>query len=355
MSLTPGSLDTLIDRARQLVEPIDGLADRLREHLDATGAIHAFTHTTAPPLTMPIACVDGAVADEQTDALVWATAVGVAQTTGRDDHATSATAVVPVSGDTERLRSALMATCELSAAVAWPDRTVFMDGGLATPLISVAQGVTVTDPDVGQSLANHYRSRNVIETVDAYLDRLLEGHIAALPKQDTATGYIDLLRGALRSSLPAAQISALARMRDRPLVSSILRPGEMLRPRPATELARTEAKPNGGNPVAAALAKSYERLHDANTVHVTYFKPTRLPSRVIKVEYLERDLERFTTAHTLVAALDEQTLGPRMKEPLMQHQVDQAAKRLVTSNLSTITATAARLLDNASATSHYRT
>lgn len=353
MTLTHDAIAPLLDAAQRLVEPVSGMGERLRDHLEATDSILDFT--TAPAPTTPAACVDGAVADEQTDALVWVTAVGIAQTNGRPDHTVTASAVAPVSGDTERLRSALMATCELSAATAWDDRMVFMDGGLATPLISVAQGLTVSDPDVSTSIWRHYRDTDLATVVNTYLDRLLAGRIAALPKQDTATGYIDLWLDALRRDLDHSQQQVLGRMRDRPLIGGLLRPGEMLAPRPAVELARTEVKAPEGHDLSAALDAAYTRLRKATGIHVTYFKPTRLPGRVIKVEYLERDPTGYADGRAIAAALDAQTLGPRMKEPLMQHQVDQVAKRTVTTNLSTITGMAARALDNPAATAHYRT
>lgn len=354
MTLNNETVAPLLDSAQRLVEPVTGLADRLRDHLDTADGVFDYTqspHTT----TQTAACVDGAVADDQTDALVWVTAVGVAHTDGRANHTATTSAVVPVSGDTERLRSALMATCELSASTAWKDRMVFIDGGLATPLISVAQGLTVRDPDVAASIEQHYQDSDITEVVNTYLDRLLVGKIAALPKQDTATGYIDLWTTSLGDSLPDSQRQMLSRLRDRPVISGLLQPGEMLHPRPATELTRTEAKSPEGYDASSALDDAYGRMRQADGLHVTYFKPTRLPTRVIKVEYLERDPDGFTDGRTLAAMLDTQTRGPRMKEPLMQHQVDQAAKRLVTANLSTITSMAARAIDNPSATGHYRT
>lgn len=353
MSLAPGVVEQLLDIAQRLVEPVSGLREHLQGHLEVTGSFLDFPSAPAPDI--PAAFVDGAVADEQTDALVWVTAAGVAQTAGRGDHTETASTVAPVSGDTDRLRSALMATCELSAATAWDDRMVFMDGGLATPLISVAQGVTVGDPDVEASIAHRYREVDVVGVVNTYLDRLLDGQIVALPKQDTATGYVERFRAELRRDLTDAQRHALGRMRDRSLIGGVLQPGQMLRPRPAAELVRTDVKAPDGHEGAAALSSAYARLRDATGVHVAYFKPTRLPTRVIKMEYLERDIAGFADGLTLAAALDAQTLGPRMKEPLMQHQVDVAAKRVVTANLSSITGTAARALDNPAATSHYRT
>lgn len=358
MSLDQSTLAPIFERAQRLIEPVSGIAGRLRRHLAEAEAILDYTtgDQDGATATLEPAFVDGAVADEQTDALVWVAAVAAAQTSGRVDHQEVVCDVAPVSGDTDRLRAALMATCELLAATTWDDRMTFMDGGLATPMISIAQGVSVRDYDVASSLAARYRDIGITDVVGTYLDRLQAGQVAALPKQDTAHGYIDLIANSLAEDLTATQQQALNRMRDRPVIGGLLNAGEMIRPRPAVELARTQMKPAAEDrPLPYGLDAAYRRLQETAGIHVAYFKPTRLASRVIKMEYLEHDTTGYTTGKTLARILDAQTVGPRMKEPLGQHRVDEAAKRLVTANLSTITSMAARLMNDPAATAHYRT
>lgn len=359
MTLDVADIEPLIDAAQRLMAPASAAEGMIREHVETNGAIvdlpEPLDHDPARVTGPQFAAVDGAVADEQADALVWVTAVGVAQTEGRADHVATASAVAPVSSDTDRLRSALMASCELSAALACDDRTTCIDGGLATPLISIAQGLTVGDPDVAAAINRHYDKVAVVDVVDSYISRVIAGEVVALPKQDTATGYLDEWASALGDRLDTAARASLARLRDRPVVTSLLQPGQMLRPRRAVELSRTESKSPDTHAAAAGLAASYRRLGQANNVHVAYVKPRRLPTRVIKFEYLEDDPSTYSTGLAIASALDEQTLGPRMKEPLLQHQVDATAKRLVTSNLASILGLAGRALDDPSATVRYRT
>lgn len=355
MTVSHDSIKPLLNTAVRLIEPVRGLTQTLRDHLTEAGRVE--TVDPRPPETLlPPACVDGAVAHDQTDALVWVTAVGVAQTRDRPDHTVTASSVAPVSAETDRLRSALMATCELSATTAWDDRLVLIDGGLATPLISVAQGLTVSDPDVATAVDRHYTDTDVATSINTYIDAILAGRVAALPKQDTAAGFLEQWADELAETLHDDQRQALSRLRDRPVITALLQPGEMLRPRRAVELGRTEVKPNDNSTDRArTLDAAYGRLRNCDDVHVTYVKPTHLPSRVIKIEYVETDQTGFTIGRRLAALVDNQTRGPRMREPLMQHQADRAAKRLVSTNLSTITTLAARSLDDPTATSHYRT
>ena len=183
--------DRLLADARRLVEPVTGMAGRLRDLLDADGLVRGYPAPAAPGAMPGCAFVDGAVAHEQTDALAWVAATGVRLVDGHQPVTLSATAVAPVSGDIERLRSALMAARELAAATAETPAAdlVFMDGGLSTPLISVAQALLVRDLDVLAAVREHYRRTGIVDLVAAYVDLVAAGKVAALPKQDTATGF----------------------------------------------------------------------------------------------------------------------------------------------------------------------
>lgn len=351
----------LIATARRLIEPVRDLAGQMRDLLDATGQITPIPQPSTPGQTPLTAFIDGAVAHEQTDALTWIAATGARLT---DDHAPaveSATAVAPVSGDTERLRSALMASCELLAATSTesPAERVIMDGGLATPLISLSQGLLVRDPDVERTIREHYTQIDLPAVVDRYVTLIEQGRVAALPKQDTATGYTTEWARAHRHDFEHPDsASALSRMRDRPLAGSLLLPGEWLRPRHADELARTEikaARTDTPDPLAQALAPHYERLARTEGLHVAYFKPRRLPERVIKIEYREDDPATWATGAGLSALIDGVTMGPRVKEPLPQYQADAAAKKAVTSTLTETMHSAAAMLDAPAATYRYRT
>lgn len=349
--------EDLIATARRLIEPVRGMSDLLRDIHVRQGAIMGFPRPDTPGRVPGAAFIDGAVAHEQTDALLWVAATGVSLADDRPSTVNTATGVAPVSGDTERLRSGLMACCELEAATASDEALIFMDGGLATPLISVAQALLVHDPDVRQSIRERYARVDVASLLDRYVDMVEEGRVVALPKQDTASGYATAWATAYEHEFPHPDTSlALARMRDRPLAGALLRPGEMLRPRPAQELARTELKHENGDPLAARLAPHYDRLARAENLHVMYVQPRRLTDRVIKAEYREADPTTWATGQSLAALVDGVTIGPRVKEPMPQYQVDGAAKKSVTSTLAALMQDAQTALDgDAGATSRYRT
>lgn len=354
-------LSALLDRARALLDPVRDTAETLGDLLRADGAIHAHPSPGTPVgPSGPVGFTDGAVASEQTDALAWVAAVGVTQTSNYPDREHSARTVVPVCGDVERVRSALMASCELRATTtALADHhpgLIFMDGGLATPLVSIGQGLLMRDPDATEAITTHNANTDLPDTIAAYVTAILSGHIAALPKQDTATGYVDQWARRYTGALTGAQRENLQRLRDRPVMGGLLGPGEWVTPRPAKELRNVEAKVSGPDGTAhpAAIDTDYGRLRDATHLHVTYFRPHRLASRVIKIEYAETDTDTWETARDLIRYLDTVTMGPRVKEPLGQHLVDANAKRAVTATMTEMMGHATTVLDPA-ATDRYRT
>lgn len=336
---TPG-LERLIARAQTLTEPVADLASTLRTILSEEGNIHTFP-AGAPPLQHDkVAFTDGAVASEQTDALTWVAATGVCQMPGDDATQITAHAVAPVCPDTERLRAALMATSEVAATTSTftthrPD-VVMMDGGIATPLVSIAQGHLVRDPDVAAEVAEFYTASDMATHISRYIDHAVSGRVAALPKQDTATAYLAQWAHQHAQRLTGPAQAAMGRMRDRPVLGAVLEPGEWVTPRRATSLANVEAKvwndTDGWVPLP--IDRDFGRLRACTNLYVTYFRPHRLASRVIKVEFYEADPQRWTTARALIQYLDAVTVGPRVKEPLGQHLVDAAAKRAVTSAMT---------------------
>jgi len=89
------------------------------------------THRALSP--QPLVCVDGAVASTQTDVLLWTAATAA---NSDNDHSIIHQGVAPIGPSTDRLRSAMMALCEMEMALyaSKSAETVWMDGGLARPL-----------------------------------------------------------------------------------------------------------------------------------------------------------------------------------------------------------------------------
>lgn len=345
----------LLDRAHLIADPTGHAVEAIREHVRDL----IRTVPDPDPAAVSLACVDGAVASEQTDSLMWTCAAGVRQAPRLGDRIVQAATVTPVGAETERVRGALMASCEMRAALstieADPERVVFMDGGISTPLVSIAQGLSLSADGVADAVHEHYARIGLGTLVRDYVDAVLAGQIAALPKQDTSSGYTGSWAHTLTDRVGERAAHSLENLRDRPVLSQLLAPGEWITPRPALEAARIEAKMltrDGLRP--AKVDADYARIRDNTSLYVTYFKPRRLPDRVIKVEYREHDTASWARARQLLAVLDAATLGPRIKEPLFQHEVDTAAKRAVTSLLSEVMQVATSNLDPA-LTSHYRT
>lgn len=345
--------DALLGRAKRLADPTLEIVSELRPLVASSVRDFPAPGTTS---VSTCGCVDGAVASEQTDALTWTVAVGVRQYPGIPDELVHAATVTPVGAETERVRGALMASCEVAAALSTPDGHVtFMDGGLSTPLVSIAQGLAVTAPEAASAIHEHFTRISLDDVVGGYVDAVLAGKIAALPKQDTSSGYANLWATQHLSELGEPAAAVLAGARDRPVLSALLQPGQWITPRPATELARIEAKMTTRDGVKPAkVDRHYARIREQHDLFVTYFKPTRLPDRVIKVEFHTSDTRAWKHAEQLVSMLDAQTIGPRIKEPIMQHQVDSTAKQRVASQLTQVMGAATAEL-TASSTQHYRT
>lgn len=336
----------LVDQARRLTQPVAGLPERLRDHLDGTGQIVEFEEVSGLP---ECAFVDGAVASEQTDALTWSAAVAVRQTPHRRDAVITAEAVAPISGDGERFRSALMAGCELRAAVDLPDVPAIVDGGLVTSLLSVAYEASLRDPDVAAACDRYLSGIEVVDVAAAFVERLLSGWVVALPKQDTAQGYAEQWQ----TELSDHDTATLTRMRDRHLAQAVLHPGEMLRPRRALEARRVEAK--GDTARSRALDALLQQIRTAEQLHVAYFKPRGGVQRVVKIEYAETDPVEHPRARHLSALLASQCTSPRIMEPFGQHLVDHEAKQQVRTHLAAVSHALTRGLADDALTRHYRT
>lgn len=341
------------DDVRRFAAPTGNLPTILRERLQAADLIRRYPTNPAGP--KPGVFVDGAVAAEQTDALTIVAAV--AATTLHDtDWVTATEGVVPVSGDGDRYRAILMASCELDAALHAHTATtghVFVDGGLGTTLLSVATTALIRDADVAAQTSRHLTDRGTLDTVDRYVNAVLGGRIVGLPKQDTAQTYVHQWADRWHTHLgDNAQI--LRRLRDRPLIDLILQPGEILAPRPASELRRIDAPTSREpDPHTAALTEHLGRLRDATTLQVAYFKPNAGAQRTIKIEYTNTPPGAFLH---LAATLDRDCDSPRILEPYGQHSVDQVCKTAVRRHLATVLDAVTRALaDHPEAARHYRT
>jgi len=313
------------------------------DHLRAHHAIRDLPDV--PTESAPLVCVDGGVAHEQTDSLTWIAAVGVSS----DGTAQApATMVLPVTASAERSRSMLMALCEVATALTVLDRQgeVWLDGSLATPLISIATGLLVSDPQTASLVSDVLTETNADVLIGDYVQYATQGQVRAMPKQDTASGYCH----AWADQIGGETGQWLTEQRDRLVATSLLGPGQWLMPRPAAEALRVHAKTATDAPASVrAWSGMLEELlgywRDEVDAHVTYFVPAHADTRAVKIEYTtaadSTDDAAVDLAGQLCARASAEMVGPRIREPLAQYQADALAKREVTSLITQLQGVAA--------------
>lgn len=329
----------------------------LAQHLASAGELLEIPDAGDGP---ELVCVDGAVASEQTDTLVWIAAVA---TSSRRDAVRRKTAVAPVSSSTDLLKSAVMALCEMSMARQVCDEVgeAWMDGGLVTPLMSLSAALAIPDPATSAQLCDVLDAVDGAGIVEDYVHFALQGGLSALPKQDTATSYCEAWAG--DDGLSHTTRNWVARQRDRTVAGLVVPPGQFLTARHGVEALRVEASPSRrGDSRAAQWAHRIDTLlgqwRSWVQPRVLYCSPADgLPGRAIKVEFTyaggdERELagRRATQASTGVA-------GTRVLEPIEQYWVDAYAKSEVQGLLAELVSAATDRLatEHPSAVRHYRT
>ncbi|PZU00895.1 MAG: hypothetical protein DI630_13450 [Gordonia sp. (in: high G+C Gram-positive bacteria)] len=308
-------------------------------------------------------CVDGAVASEQTDALAWIAAVATDSTSRVMRRKTM---VVPVSSIMDQVRSAVMALCEMSAAVELYDAGIdaWMDGGLVTPLLSVATAVQSADQQTATALCDLMDAVDAAEIIDGYIDHATQGSMSALPKQDTANSFCLSWSGA--AELDEQTRAWLPRRRDRIVAASVLEPGQFLVPRRGVEALRVAAKaPRSGHRRATAWARVLEDLMAdwRELVHpwVTYAVPAGSTlGRAVKIELTAAatasDSDVLELAGLRAGQACAGLTGSRVIEPYQQYVVDHLAKTEVRGLLSRLVGQAQSVLmrDHPGAVSHFR-
>lgn len=327
----------------------------LRESLLANKEISDYAHFSTP---QPLVCVDGALATTQTDVLVWVAAVA------SDSESTStahSVAVAPVSTSADRLSSAAMALCELQAArsAAQAHEAAWMDGGLATPLISVATALALPDRRTSQAVCQLLDRMGAPELITDYITLAQAGRIRALPKQDTARSYSKLWSEA---AVPPAVAAWVRSHSDHTIVRRILRPGERTQPRRADEALRAGIKrvstaPAGAQMWVEALAPLFEMWADTVSAWVVYGIPRHGTGRPIKLEItVPRGTAPGPYADHLLGVVDSQIRGAQIVESLPQYLVDRLVKQEASASIMNLMGLASQRLGSVhpEAVNHYR-
>lgn len=276
----------------------------------------------------PVICVDGAVIATQTDLVTW---IAVAATNSNETVVEAAGAVCTVGSHTDAVRAAVMAAAELQVAVRSAETapTVWMDGSLATPLISITTALSAVPATDAAAFTRTLRRLDIGATVGAYVRLAAAGRLRSLPKQDTSKAYVT--GWAERVSDLSARWLGL--QRDRIVAATVLSPGTFLAPRPAPEVSAVKFG-EARVPEMASLTRELQAAMQGwqqVDVYAMYLMPTDL-ARPIKIEFTTAGGapdEVSAAAGTIAAQIDPLCHGPRMLEPRTQFVVDVAAKHQV--------------------------
>lgn len=299
--------------------------------LNATGNLLTYPQ---PTTTHQLVCIDGAVASHQTDALVW---IAAAAATSAEHQAITDAAVTPVGPSAERLRGAVMALTEMKMAVeaSHSHEHVWMDGGLVTPLISVATALTDTNEAASTSLVKTLNRSNAHHIIANYVDLAIQGRLKALPKQDTARAFVQ--HWATSPNVTPELHDWFLSRSDRSCVSLLLDRGQRTRTRSAVEALKVEIKKLSAMSIPAqkwinVLNQHYSRWREEVSAHIAYVMPRNGIGRAIKIELTCTNPHNAENDMDVAASIiDSHIVGPHIIEPLPQHLVDLTAKKAVSS------------------------
>lgn len=324
---------SLINDARDLLGVADPQACQ-----NLTAALHDLqaiaSHQQLPP--QPLVCIDGAVASTQTDVLVWTAAVA-----GNSDADNSIThqLVTSINPSTERLRSAAMAICEMKMAlqVAESVESVWMDGSLSTPLLSVSTAISGANEAIADTVTELLERTDALKTIADYVELACAGRLRALPKQDTAQGFSEDWREL--PILADATSRWIGERNDHVLARSVLTPGEHLAARRAREALRvkirtSEDMPAGTKTWADALNPVFRAWRTGVAAYVTYAMPNVGTGRPVKVEFTTSGLDiTAEVTKNVVETACSHIAGVQVVEPLPQYLVDATVKKQVTTEM----------------------
>lgn len=333
-----GDAARLAEQAHSLLAPVAQTKDDLRVTLLDHGHIVPIGPASTTPRTL--AAVDGGSVREHLYAAdlmvaVAASAAGLTSHGDADLKQAHWTRVLTHTGENDRLLSAAMASLEVRLIHELTHDIRILDGSHATPIIALAKALhSRSSQVVDETVA--LCTEDVIEAIIALADinaRDGSTEVIALPKADSSHQFADIYRDAFGHDLPGG---------DRFIAAQILRPGEMLIPRAAREIAASritvgDSADARATMVARTLDDAITPLRDAARDHrllVTYVKPESADVP-IKMEFHVSDSLPARPDHTHAAIreaqrlgriVSDETAGPFMQEPFAQHAVDLIAK-----------------------------
>ncbi len=307
--------------------------EALRSKLTKSGLVISESSLGYPPL--PTTCAaDGSYAIERllTTDLAAAAAVAVEGLTPPSEkrhwdlpHHKSFVAAEPHVEDTATVLRAVMLGEELRLAASAPHDLVMMDGTLTLPIIYFNQALNKAPDTPALHCAEEFLE-HCLTYLEAYLTLLRsersDKHYAALPKYSTRREI-------------GTELSWEPGYDDRGMLTLLLNPGELTKPRPLEQPRDGEGNItwhlNTGR-LPAALKRRASELADEivsalGVVRVFYYKPQDwLPA--LRVEVSDGVASNTHRLATVVQGLKHQSATPSMLEPYPIYLADRTAKAL---------------------------
>lgn len=325
-SAVAGELLTSFQRVREDRES-------LRKHLIDSGLVIAESSLGYPPI--PTTCAtDGSYAIEQllTTDLAAAAAVAVEGLTPPSEERhwemprhKSFVAAEPHLEDTATILRAVMLGEELRLVTNAPHDLLMLDGTLTLPIIYFNQALNKA-PDTGQLRC----AREFLDNCSAYL----EAYLTILRSERSDKHFVALPKYSTRREI-GRELSWPERYDDRGMLTMLLNPGELTKPRPLehprdsegnlTWHLNTQRLPASVKLRATELAD--EVASALGPLRVFYYKPQDwLPA--LRIEVAASVASNTHRLATVVQGIKHQTATPSMLEPYPIYLADRTVKAL---------------------------
>ena len=325
-SAVAGELLTSFQRVREDRES-------LRKHLIDSGLVIAESSLGYPPI--PTTCAtDGSYAIERllTTDLAAAAAVAVEGLTPPSEERhwemprhKSFVAAEPHLEDTATILRAVMLGEELRLVTNAPHDLLMLDGTLTLPIIYFNQALNKA-PDTGQLRC----AREFLDNCSAYL----EAYLTILRSERSDKHFVALPKYSTRREI-GRELSWPERYDDRGMLTMLLNPGELTKPRPLehprdsegnlTWHLNTQRLPASVKLRATELAD--EVASALGPLRVFYYKPQDwLPA--LRIEVAASVASNTHRLATVVQGIKHQTATPSMLEPYPIYLADRTVKAL---------------------------
>lgn len=328
------NLGDMVDRVVTGIQAASGsfLEDgrTLRARLIDDGLIRPIPSDTAPPETM--CAVDGGRITKQLysgDLLVAYAAAAEAESSRQpgDSFTQQWSAALPHSKDADKVCGIAMMCLEQSVLQGASHDTRLIDGSFYSPVIELNRTLTIASPEARRLALEVIDNYGLLENLAQTYSGDIPQRYVALPKSDSSRDY-----GAYLARTYGVEIAVT----DKILAAHLLRPGEMMTPRPI-EVWRNPAPLIDPGSWAAGTALAHgvrevlrpaqEKAREGGLV-VTYLKALN-PLTAVKVEYF-KDANDTGVDDWLAGCIVQECALSHAQEPAAQFKADVQAKGVAT-------------------------